>query len=131
MGLAGPMNKLGSLLQIGRTFGVRDGSRRLGYELQRGSGLMLRRMQSVSGWEFWDLKHIAPKTSTEDILSIRRQGGRPFFFSDSRNLAVELKNVLGVHGEESVVAAANRILEGNLPFFGRLSFASGFPPKWV
>lgn len=124
------MGKLGSLLQIGRTFGVRDGSRRLGYELQRGSGLMLRRMQSVSGWEFWDLKHLAPKTSAEDLLSIRRQGGRPFFFSDSRNLAVELKNVLGVHGEESVVAAANRILEGNLPFFGRLSFACGFPPKW-
>jgi Heparinase II/III-like protein/Heparinase II/III N-terminus len=124
------MGKLGTLLQIGRTFGVRDGSRRLGYELQRGSGLMLRRMQSVSGWEFWDLKHIAPKTSPEDTLSIRRQGGRPFFFSDSRDLAVELKNVLGVHGEESVVAAANRILEGNLPFFGRLSFACGFPPKW-
>jgi hypothetical protein len=124
------MGKLGTLLQIGRTFGVRDGSRRLGYELQRGSGLMLRRMQSVSGWEFWDLKHMDPKNSPEDILSIRRQGGRPFFFSDSRNLAVELKNVLGVHGEESVVAAANRILEGNLPFFGRLSFACGFPPRW-
>ena len=130
MGLADQMGKLGTLLQIGRTFGVRDGSRRLGYELQRGSGLMLRRMQSVSGWEFWDLKHIAPKISPEDILSIRRQGGRPFFFSDSRHLAVEFKNVLGVHGEESVVAEATRILEGTLPFFGRLSFACGFPPRW-
>jgi hypothetical protein len=117
-------------LQIGRTFGVRDGSRRLGYELQRGSGLMLRRMQSVSGWEFWDLKHIAPKTSPKDILSIRRQGGRPFFFSDSRSLALDLKKILGAEEEESVVAAANGILEGNLPFFGRLSFACGFPPRW-
>src|SRR5712692_8338004 len=129
MGLAGPMGKLGALLQIGRTFGMRDGLLRAGYELQRGSGLMSRRMQSVRGWESWDLKHIAPNTSAEDILSIRRQGGRPFFFSDSRGLALELKKVLGAQGEESAIAEANRILEGNLPFFGRLSFSCGFPPR--
>src|SRR4030081_3031688 len=98
------MGKLGTLLQIGRTFGVRDGLLRLEYELQRGSGLMSRRMQSVCGWKSWDLKHIAPNTSPEDLLSIRRQSGRPFFFSDSRSLAGELKRVLGSHGEESVVA---------------------------
>src|ERR1700682_731239 len=130
MGLADPMDKLATLLQIGRTFGMRDGLLRLEYELQRGSGLMSRRMQSGRGWESWELKHIAPKTSPEDLLSTRRQGGRPFFFSGSRSLAVELKKVLGSHGEESVVAEANRILEGNLPFFGRLSFACGFPPRW-
>src|ERR1019366_1053226 len=124
------MGKLGTLFQIGRTFGVRDGLLRLGYELQRGSGLMSRRMQSVRGWESWNLKHIAPKTSPEDLLSIRCQGGRPFFFSDSRSLAPELKKILGVHGEESAVAEASRILEGSLPFFGRLSFACGFPPQW-
>src|SRR6202521_989941 len=130
MGLAGPMSKLGTVLQIGRTFGVRDGLLRLSYELQRGSALMSRRMHSVGGWESWDLKHIAPKTSPEDILSIRRRGGRPFLFSDSRSLALELKKVLGAHGEESVVAEAERILEGSLPFFGRLSFECGFPPRW-
>src|SRR5258708_18472137 len=130
MGLADPMGKLGTLVQIGRTFGVRDGLLRFAYELQRSSGLMLRRMLSVRGWESWDLKRIAPKTSPEDLLSIRRRGGRPFFFSDSRSLAPELKKILGAHGEESVVAEANRILEGNMPFFGRLSFACGFPPRW-
>jgi len=130
MGLAGAMGKLGTLWQIGRTFGARDGVLRLGYELQRGSGLMSRRMHSVRGWESWDLKHIAPKTAAEDILSIRRQGGHPFFFSDSRSLALELRKVLGADGEESAVAQANRILEGGLPFFGRLSFACGFPPQW-
>src|SRR6202049_1604277 len=124
------MGKLGTLLQIGRTFGVRDGLLRLGYELQRGSGLMSRRIQSVSGWGSWDLKHIAPKTSPADLLSIRRQGGHPFFFSDSRSLAIDLKKILGAQGEESVVTEANGILEGNLPFFGRLSFACGFPPRW-
>src|SRR6202171_3906067 len=121
------MGKLGTLVQIGQTFGVRDGLLRLGYELQRGTGLMSRRMHSVRGWESWDLKHIAPKTSAEDILSVRRQGARPFFFSDSRSLELDLKRILGVHGEESVVAEANGILEGNLPFFGRLSFACGLP----
>src|SRR6202158_6340707 len=130
MGLAGPMGKLGTVLQIGRTFGVRHGLLRLGYELQRSSGLMSRRMRSVRGWESWTLKHIAPKTSPEDLLNIRRQGGRPFFFSDSRSLALELKKVLGAHGEESAVADASGILEGSLPFFGRLSFACGFPPQW-
>src|SRR5260370_25992065 len=124
------MGKLDVLLQIGRTLGVRDGLRRAGYELQRGSGTMSRRMEAVRGWESWDLKHIAPKTSPEDLLSIRRRGGRPFFFSDSRNLANELKKILGADGEESAIAEANGILEGSLPFFGRLSFACGFPPKW-
>src|SRR6266446_10134478 len=103
------MGKLGTLLQIGRTFGVRDGLLRLEYELQRGSGLMSRRMQSVRGWERWDLKRIAPKTSPEDLLSVRREGGRPFFFSDSRNLANELKKILGADGEESAIAEANGI----------------------
>jgi len=124
------MSKLGTLFQIGRTFGVRDGFLRLEYELRRGSGLMSRRMQSVQGWECWDLKHIAPKTSPEDLLNIRRQGDRLFFFSDARSLAVELKKILGAEGEESAIAEANRILEGHLPYFGRLSFACGFPPKW-
>src|SRR6266850_473429 len=124
------MGKLGTLLQIGRTFGVRDGLLRAEYELQRASGLMSRRMQSVRGWESWDLKHIAPKTSPEGLLNIRRQGGRPFFFSDSRSLAPEIGRVLGQNGEWSVCAEAKGILGGKLPFFGRLSFTSGFPPKW-
>lgn len=124
------MRKLGTLWQIGRTFGLRDGALRLEYELQRGSGLMSRRMQSVRGWESWNLECIAPKTSAEDFLTIRRDGGRPFFFSDSRSLAVELNKTLGARGEASVVAEANKILEGRLPFFGRLSFDTGFPPQW-
>ncbi len=124
------MGKLGTLVQIGRTFGARDGFLRLEYELQRGSGLMLRRMQSVRGWESWDLKRIAPKTSAEDLLKIRRQGGCPFFFSNARTLAVELRKILGADREKSAIAEANRILEGRLPFFGRLSFACGSPPKW-
>jgi hypothetical protein len=124
------MGKLGTLVQIGRTFGMRNGLLRLEYELQRGSGLMSRRMQSVRGWESWDPKRIAPKTSPEDLLGIRRQGGRPFFFSDSRSLAPELNRILGQEGEKSVCAEAQGALEGNLPFFGRLSFACGFPPRW-
>ena len=124
------MGKLGTLLQIGRTFGVRDGLLRLEYELQRGSGLMSRRIRSVRGWEWWDLKRIAPNHSSEDLLNTRRQGRHAFFFAHARDLAPELKRIPGQSGDESLCAEARGILEGNLPFFGRLSFACGFPPKW-
>jgi hypothetical protein len=124
------MDKVRTLAQIARTFGLRNGALRTGYELQRASGLMSRRMQSVNGWECWDLKHIAPKCSSEDLLNIRRQGGHPFFFRDSRSLQPELKKILGPEAEASTIAEADRILDGNLPFFGRLSFACGFPPDW-
>jgi hypothetical protein len=124
------VGKLGTLWQIGRTFGVRDGLLRLRYELQRATGLMSRRLESVRGWDSWDLQHIARKTSPDDLLSVRRQGGRPFFFSDSRSLAPELRRILGPEGEKSVCVEARKILDGNLPFFGRLSFACGFPPHW-
>ncbi|HSZ64332.1 MAG TPA: alginate lyase family protein [Terriglobales bacterium] len=124
------MGKLGTLWQIGQTFGLRDGTLRLGYEAQRGIGLLARRMQSFSGWESWDLKRIAPQISAEDFLSVRRQGGRPFFFSDSRSLAPALKKVLGADGEKSLLAEANKVIDGRLPFFGRLSLDCGFPPRW-
>ena len=127
------MGKLGTLLQIGRTFGVRDGMLRLGYELQRSGGMMSRRMRSAAGWDRWELQRIAPNVLPDDLLRIRRDGGHPFFFQDSRSLAPKLKTVLsstGSDGENSVYAEANNILQGTLPYFGRLSFACGFPPNW-
>jgi hypothetical protein len=123
------MGKLGTLLQIGRTFGPRAGLQRLNYETQRASGLMLRRMQSVGGWDAWDLKRIAPNYSPENLLRSRRDGERPFFFFDSRTLTPELKKILAAH-QESLGVEANGVLEGNLPFFGRLSYDCGFPPRW-
>lgn len=124
------MGKLGTLWQIGRTFGLRDGVLRLEYEAQRGTGLMSHRMHSVRGWESWGLKQIAPQASAEHFLNIRRQGGCPFFFLNARSLAPGLKKLLGPDGEESILTEANKIIDGNLPFFGRLSFACGFPPRW-
>src|SRR4030081_279775 len=128
------MGKVGNMFQIARTFGARDGLLRLEYELQRGSGLMSRRMQAVRGWESWELPRITSNTSAQDLLNSRLQGDRPFFFSDSRsfsrNLANELKNLLGAPGEELAVAEANKILNGELPYFGRLSFDCGLPPQW-
>lgn len=124
------MGKFGTMLQIGRTFGVRDGMLRLEYELERGSGLMSRRMRSVRGWQSWDLNIIAPGVRTEDLLASRREGKRPFFFADSAALASPLKKILGPDGEQSVLAEAERILQGHLPFFGRLSLDCGSPPRW-
>jgi hypothetical protein len=124
------MGKLAALMQIGRTFGVRGGMLRLGYELQRGGGMMSRRMRSAGGWDRWELQHIAPNVLARDFLSVRRDGGHPFFFSDPQNLAPKLRKVLDTEGEKSLYAEAGKILEGVLPYFGRLSFASGFPPNW-
>ncbi len=125
-----PMSKLGTMLQVGRTFGVRDGMLRLEYELQRSSGLMSWRMRSVQGWDSWDLKRIAPGSRAQEMLAARRDGTLPFFFTDAQTLGTSIRNIIGPDRKESVLAGAERILAGNLPFFGQLSFACGFPPRW-
>ncbi len=122
--------KLDTLLQVGRTFGVRDGILRLQYELQRGSGLLSWRMRSVEGWDSWNLKRIAPATSAGKMLTARRSGALPFFFVDAPSLRSSVVKTIGPDNENSVLAEANRILEGNLPYLGQLSYASGFPPQW-
>ena len=124
------MGKLGTILQIGRTVGMRNGMLRLGYELERGSGWMSRRLRAVEGWQSWDLQRITPVHSAEELLSARKEGRLPFFFANSRNLAVALKQTMMLAGEASLRAEAERILHGDLPFFGRLSFSCGFPPNW-
>ncbi|MGC1372800.1 MAG: alginate lyase family protein [Candidatus Sulfotelmatobacter sp.] len=134
------MGKLATMLQVGRAFGVRDGMLRLEYELERGSGLMARRMRSVQGWNAWDLKRIAPYVSPETLLQVRREndrrengprdGASKFFFSDVRSLAEPIKQIIGPDGENSILAETERILIGKLPFFGNLSLDCGFPPRW-
>ena len=124
------MNKIATMLRVSRTFGVRDSMLRLEYELQRGSGLMSWRMRSVQGWDSWDLKRIAPATSAEDMRTTRRDGARPFFFADSQAVGASIRKVIGLDAEKSVLAEAERILAGKLPFFGALSLACGFPPRW-
>ncbi len=125
-----PMSKIATMLQVSRTFGVRDGMLRLEYELQRGSGLMSWRMRSVQGWDSWDLKRIAAGTSAEEMRSARRHGARPFFFTGAQTVGASIRKTIGLDGEKSVLLEAERILAGNLPFFGALSFACEFPPRW-
>jgi hypothetical protein len=124
------MGKLGTMLQVGRTFGVRDSMLRLQYELKRGSGLMSWRMRSVQGWDSWDLKRIAPGVRAEQMLATRRDGTRRFFFADAQTLKAGVRETVGLDGEETILAEAERILAGNLPFFGQLSLPCGFPPRW-
>lgn len=124
------MSKLGTAVQVGRTFGARDGMLRLSYELQRGTGLMARRMRSAEGWQRWNLSRIAPGLSGEEFLTSRKDGRVPFFFRDARSFQSSLKEILGSEGEEVLLAQANSILNGRLPFFGRLSYSCGIPPNW-
>ena len=126
----GGMSRISTALQVGRTFGARAGMLRLGYELQRGTGLMQRRMRSAEGWPRWSLPRIAPGLSAEDFLSSRKQGKVPFFFNGAHTLQRSSKEILGSKGEENLLAEANGILDGSLPFFGRLTYACGFPPNW-
>jgi hypothetical protein len=124
------MGKVNTMLQVGRTFGVRDGILRLQYELQRGSGLLSWRMRSVQGWHSWKLKKIAPNANACQTRSARRDGRNQFFFTDVKTLGAGIRQTIGLDGEESVLAEANRILEGDLPFFGQLEYTCGFPPQW-
>jgi hypothetical protein len=124
------MGKLGTMLQAGRAFGVRDGVLRLEYELRRGSGLLSWKMRSLEGWNSWELNRIAPVTSPEELLNARRNGARKFFFHDVRDLQACLKEIAGDGREQTIVAEAERILAGQLPFFGRLTYSCGFPPRW-
>ena len=124
------MDKLATVLQVGRAFGMRDGMLRLEYELQRTSGLMLWRMRSVRGWDSWDLQRIASGATAEEMRLARRNGTPPFFFSDAQALGTSIRKTIGIGGEASVLAEAERILQGNLPFFADLSFACEFPPLW-
>jgi len=124
------LQSIDTMLQVGRTFGLRDGMLRMQYELQRGSGLMLWKMHSVRGWDSWDLEHIAPGVPADQIRATRQDGTRPFFFSEARGLGASIQSIIGPEGKESVLNEAQRILAGNLPFFGQLSFPCGLPPNW-
>ena len=77
------MGKLGLLLHIGRAFGVRGGVAAWVIKLQRGCGVMSRRMRSAKGCTV-GCKRIAPNVAPVDLISIRRDGGRAFFFSNSQ-----------------------------------------------
>src|SRR5580658_7536807 len=97
------MSKIATMLQVGRTFGVRDGMLRLEYELQRGSGLMSWRMRSVQGWDSWDLKRVASDISADEMLATRRDGTRPFFFAHAQPIGPRIRKMIGLDGEKSVL----------------------------
>ncbi|MGC2820325.1 MAG: hypothetical protein WA198_11600 [Candidatus Sulfotelmatobacter sp.] len=93
------MSKIDTLLQVGRTFGMRDGMLRLQYELQRGSGLLSWRMRSVQGWDAWDLKKIAPGAQVEQMRAVRRNGASRFFFHDVQGLGRSIREMIGPEQE--------------------------------
>jgi len=124
------MSKLATMLQVGRTFGMRDGILRLEYELRRGTGLMSWRMRSVQGWDSWEIGNIAPDSSVEEILRARQNCTSRFFFVGARELGPAIKAIIGRDGERSALAQAEGVLAGKIPFFGDLSFNCQFPPQW-
>lgn len=124
------MSKLRTFAQIGRTFGLRDGALRLEYEIQRSTGWMDRRMRSAAGWDRWSLSRVAPGVSAQDLLQRRRDDRVPFFFNDARTLRPALERVLCEYSRQSLQSTAQQILAGSFPYFDRLSYSCGFPPRW-
>src|ERR1700722_8417373 len=101
-GMSTSISKLDTMLQVGRTFGMRDGMLRLQYELQRGSGLLSWRMRSVQGWDAWKLERIAPGVRAAEIKAARVDRTRPFFFDDAQSLGERIKQAID---EEAVNSA--------------------------
>lgn len=124
------MPKIAAMLQAARTFGARDGMLRLEHELRRASGLLSRKMRAGEGWDAWQLSRVAPGYEPQALLSARRDGPHKFFFEDSRSLANNIREVVGWNDEQLLLAEAENILSGDLPFFGSLSFNCGFRPRW-
>jgi hypothetical protein len=124
------MDRLDTIVQVGRVFGVRDGVLRLRYELERGSGLLSHKMRSFEGWDSWHLSRTAPGFSQEELLAARRDGTPSFLFADAHALRSKIKDVLAVDGERFVLDEAERVLAGNIPYFGALSYDCEFPPRW-
>ena len=117
------------MLQVGRTFGMRDGMLRLEYELQRGSGLMSWRMRSVQGWDSWDLKRIAPGAQRRGNARCAPEWYAAIFLRRCAGTASEVyKKSIGQDEEKSVLDKAEGILAGNLPFFGHCRSIANFPP---
>src|SRR6202166_1944211 len=125
------MGKLGTILQVGRSFGVRDGVLRLKYELERSSGLMSWKMRTVRGWDSWTLnqKEAAELLDEMRAASNGTRSGR-FFFGDAQALAPAIRKVIGLADEQSIHEEAEKVLAGELPYFGELSFQCGLPPRW-
>src|SRR6202030_2896006 len=55
---------------------------------------------------------------------------RRFFFGDVRALAPAIRKIMSIADEQSILAVAEKVLGGELPYFGKLSFQCGFPPRW-
>jgi len=125
-----PIRKIDTMLQVGRTFGMRDGMLRLQYELQRSSGLLSWRMRSVQGWDSWKLERIAPGVRAAEMKTARLDGTRPFFWGDVRALGESVRQTVDGSVVGSTLAEGENILQGRLPFFGQLSFDCGLPAEW-
>src|ERR1700722_7875504 len=98
------MGRLGTILQVGRSFGVRDGVLRLKYEIKRSSGLMSWKMRSAHGWDSWSLNQ---KEAAEFLNEMRAASNgttsRRFFFGDVRALAPAIRKIIGLAEEQSIL----------------------------
>jgi hypothetical protein len=85
-------------------------------------------MRARSGWSHWSVPAILGAEYRADWEK-RLSGSRCALFSDRATVA-RARELLGESGTNAVVSRADRILSGELPFFGKLWLNAGFPPSW-
>src|ERR1700731_2376258 len=109
------MGRLGTILQVGRSFGVRDGVLRLKYELERSSGLMSWKMRSVHGWDSWNCNHRKAAELLDEMRAASKgTTSRRFFFGDVQALAPSIRKIIGLAEQQSILAEAEKVLAGEL-----------------
>jgi len=117
-----------SVLDTVREIGGHSLALRLGYEAQRRSGLLHRRMRARSGWSNWGVPGILGQEYRAG-WEARLTEDRRTLFAD-QGTAARARKLLGESGINTLVSRAERILRGELPFFGELWLKTGLPPSW-
>lgn len=99
---------------IYRTFGWRDLSRRLVYEVDSRSG-QLRRRTAAQSWS--------------DVTPYQGSTGTFFFQKENHRDYPALVRKLNI-STDTIVHNANTLLAGKLPYFSSLNYDLKFPPDW-
>ena len=124
--------KLSHIYQLSRYFGTAWLFYRLGYAIRQRSGFLQFRMPATD----WDARPLRarlqdPRLADPGVYLDYRRTEAPGFFFSCADRSRYLPFWSRWDGEErNPVEAADEIEGGVFPYFGHLSFQTGFPPDW-
>lgn len=111
------------ILKLLNAMGPRWAMQRVGFAIEHRTGALKRRMPQRRWQELALAEYLRPEIpgEAEAYLAWRKQNAAAFFFSHAR--------LTKPFDAQSAIAAGERVLSGELPFFGH-SEQTGFPPEW-